>query len=52
MTVKELIERLEELDPNATVVVDGSEVEEVVLRDEMFYTAEGLYSEGYIVKLY
>ncbi len=52
LTVQELIEKLEQLPPLCPVVVDGAEVTEVLIRDELFYTKDQLYDEGLVVKLY
>lgn len=52
MTVRDLIEALEELPPDYPVATDGAEITEIVVRDEMYYTEDGLYNEGIVVKLY
>ena len=51
MTVRELIELLEELPQNYPVVSDCAEITEVVVRDEEYFTDEYFYTEGYVVKI-
>jgi len=52
LTVRELIETLEEMPSDYKVVVDGAEVSQILIRDEEYYTEDGTYSEGLIIKLY
>lgn len=52
LKVKELIEFLEELPQDYPVCIDNAEITEITVRDEIYYAEEGLYSEGFIVKLY
>lgn len=51
MTVRDLIEVLEELPYDLPVVVESHETEEVVIRDEIYYSAELKYKDGPIVKI-
>ena len=51
MTVKELIDRLEELPQDYPVVVENHEITEIVIRDEIYYTDEYVYKDGLIIKL-
>ena len=51
MTVRDLIEILEELPYDLPVVVDGSEVDQVLVRDEVYYTTDLGYQDGEIVKI-
>ena len=52
MTVRDLIEILEELPMDLPVVENGCEITEVLIRDELYLTAENGYQEGMIVKVY
>ena len=52
MTVRELIETLEEFPQDLPVVVETSEVEQVVIREEVFYSSESGYTDGIILKLF
>ena len=52
MTVRELIETLEELPLDLPVVVDSKEVDIIVIRDELYYSEDAGYVDGKIVKLY
>ena len=52
LTVRDLIEVLEELPPNYPVVADGTEITEVLIREEIYYTEDQLYEDNVIVKLY
>lgn len=52
MTVRDLIEILEELPQDYPVTTDSAEITEIVVRDEIYYTEDGLYDEGFVVKLY
>lgn len=52
MTVRELIEALEGMPQNYHIVADNAEITEIVIREEVYYNEEGVYSEGMIVKLY
>ena len=51
MTVRDLIEILEDLDPTLPVVVDSAEAEIAVVRDEMYFVAGSGYQDGPIVKI-
>ena len=51
MTVRELIELLEEYQYDIPVVVNSAEAEEVVLREEIYYTSDYGYKEGIIIKI-
>ena len=51
MTVRELIEALEEFPADLPVVTDSYEVELAVERDEIWYSNETGYQDGPIVKL-
>lgn len=51
MTVRDLIEILEEMPADLPVVVDGSEVDQVLLRDEIYYSADLGYQDGEIIKI-
>lgn len=52
MTVKEVIDRLEELPQDYPVATDEGEITLVVIRDEIYYTEDHGYIEGPVVKLY
>jgi hypothetical protein len=52
MTVRELIETLEELPLDLPVVENGYEITEIVVRDEIYLTADNGYRDGQIVKVY
>ena len=52
MTVRDLIEILEQYPQDCHVVADDAEITEVVIRDEVYYTEDNIYDEGLIVKLY
>jgi len=55
MKVRELIETLEEMPPEYHVVVHGTElteVTEVLIRDELYFTEDHGYDEGLVVKIY
>lgn len=49
--MRDLIEILEELPSDLPIVVDSCEADEVVVRDEIYYTADLLYADGPIVKI-
>ena len=51
MTVRELIEILETMPQKRPVIADSVEITEVVIRDEIYCTEEGIYDDGIIVKL-
>lgn len=51
MTVRDLIEILENLDQDLPVVVDEAEAEIAVVRDEMYYVTGQGYQDGPIVKI-
>ena len=52
MTVRELIEALEALPQDYPVVSsDNIVISDIVVRDELYSTEEGLYDEGFVVKL-
>ena len=55
MTVRDLIEKLEEMPSDYPVVtrdVEIVEVSELFLRDEMYLSEDGGYKDGDIVKIY
>ena len=52
MTVRELIEELEQFPLDLPVVENGCEITEVVIRDEVYLTSEDGYKDGLIVKVY
>ena len=52
MTVKELIDTLEEMPLDYPVVVDNVEVTEVLIRDEMYLSSEHGYNDGIVIKIY
>ena len=52
MTVRELIEALEEMPSDLPVVVNSEEVEDILQRDEIYYSSEQGYQEGPIIKLF
>ena len=52
MTVRELIELLEEFPLDLPVVENGCEITEVLIRDEMYLTSDNGYKEEQIVKVY
>lgn len=52
MTVRDLIETLEEMPQDLPVVSDTKEVDIVVIRDEIYYSSGDGYIDGEIVKLY
>ena len=51
MTVRDLIEALEELPYDLPVVVNSGEAEEVLVREELYYASDFGYEEGTIVKI-
>ena len=51
MTVRDLIEILEEMPSDLPVVVESSEADTVVVREEIYYSADLGYEEGPIVKI-
>lgn len=51
MTVRDLIEILEYMDQDLPVVVDSCEAEEVLVRDEVYFTEDFGYKDGPIVKI-
>lgn len=51
MTVRELIETLEDLPLDLPVVVNSCEVEDIVTREEIYYSSDVGYQEGIVVKL-
>ena len=54
MTVRDLIEKLEECPPDYPVVVLGDElveVSEVLIRDELFFTEDHIYKDDLVVKI-
>ena len=54
MNVRELIEELEDLPPLYPVVIGGTEITEVtqiLLRDELYLTADQGYDEGFVIKI-
>ena len=52
LTVRELIEELELLPDDLPVVVDSCEVEQLIIREEIYYSSCEGYIEGQILKLY
>ena len=55
MTVRELIDALENMPPDFPVVIGGVEITEVtetLIRDELYLTDERYYDEGLVVKIY
>lgn len=52
MTVRELIETLEQLPLDLPVVENGCEITEVLIRDEIYLTSDNGYKDGQIVKVY
>lgn len=52
LTVRDLIEILEGLQQDAPVCNDTGEITEVVVREELYYSENGIYDEGIVVKLY
>ena len=52
VTVRELIEVLEEFPYDLPVVENGCEITEVLMREELYLTADEGYQEGQIVKVY
>ena len=51
MTVRDLIELLEEMPYDLPVVVNSGEAEEVLIREELYYASDYGYQEGLIVKI-
>jgi hypothetical protein len=51
LTVRDLIEILEELPYDLPVVVNSCEADEVLIRDELYLTQDFGYKEGEIVKI-
>lgn len=52
MTVRELIEALEEMPQDLRVSANGEEITQVLLRDELHLTADLTYEDGPVIKLY
>ena len=55
MKVRELIDELEELPPDYPVVIGGTEITEVtelLLRDDLYLSADHGYDEGLVIKIY
>jgi len=52
MTVRDLIEILEDLPMDLPVVENGCELTEVLVRDELYLSADSGYKDGQIVKVY
>ena len=52
MTVRDLIEALEELPLDLPVIENGCEISEVLIGDELYFTADHTYEEGQVVKVY
>ena len=52
MTVRDLIEKLEELPLDLPVTGNGYEITEVLLREEVYFSEDHEYKEETIVKLY
>lgn len=51
MNVRDLIEMLEELPYNLPIVVNSEEAENVLVRDEIYYSSDYEYKEEKIVKI-
>lgn len=51
MTVRELIETLEELPYDLPVVVESHEADEVLIREEIYFTSDFGYQDGMIIKI-
>lgn len=52
LTVRDLIETLEELPLDLPVVVNDCEATEILIRDEVYFSADHQYTEGIIIKVY
>lgn len=52
MTVQELIDKLEELPMDLPVIENGCEITEVLIRNEVYFSADNTYKEDQIVKVY
>lgn len=52
MTVRELIETLEEFPLDLPVTENGCEISEVLIRDELYFSEDHEYREGQVVKIY
>ena len=52
MTVRELIEALEEMPQDLPVVADSKEIDIIVIRNEIYYSSDAGYIDGEIIKLY
>ena len=52
MTVRELIETLEEYPGDVPVTAESNEIEQVVIREEIYYSSETGYQDGVVVKLF
>ena len=51
MTVKELIEALEEFSEDLIVIENGTEITDVLIRDELYFAADNSYKEDQVVKV-
>lgn len=51
MTVRDLIEALEELPYDYPVVVNSCEVDTIVEREEIYYSTDNGYQEGPVIKI-
>jgi hypothetical protein len=52
MTVRDLIEALEELPSDLPVVENECEITDILTREEVYFSADHEYKEGLIVKIY
>lgn len=52
MTVRDLIEALEELPADLPVTDSENEITEIFVREEVYFSADHEYKEGLIVKIY
>ena len=52
MTVRELIETLEEMPADYPVIAEGAEITEVLVREELYLTGDHQYADGPVIKLY
>lgn len=52
VTVRDLIEALEEFPQDYPVVIDGCEVEQIVIRDEIYLSSDIGYTDGLIIKIF
>ena len=52
MTVRDLIEELENLPMDLPITENGYEITEVLIRDEIYLSEDHKYKEGLIIKVY